>query len=97
MSSGRGLARQHQEESPFGVAGILVASDSRAACVMRFALESGLKIPQHLRIGSFDDLPSAARLYSARDELTRPDLATAGLNVPKSEDRSAIAHSEGLL
>jgi LacI family transcriptional regulator len=41
---------------------VLVVSDSRAACVMRFALESGLKIPQDLRIGSFDDLPSAARL-----------------------------------
>ena len=41
---------------------ILVVSDSRAACVMQFALESGIKIPQHLRIGSFDDLPSAARL-----------------------------------
>ena len=39
-----------------------MVSDSRAACVMQFALESGIKIPQHLRIGSFDDLPSAARL-----------------------------------
>ncbi len=41
---------------------ILVVSDSRAACVMRFAMESGMKVPQDLRIGSFDDLPSAARL-----------------------------------
>ena len=41
---------------------VLVVSDSRAACVMRFAIEAGIKIPQELRIGSFDDLPSAARL-----------------------------------
>ncbi len=41
---------------------MLVVSDSRAAYVMRFAMESGIKIPQDLRIGSFDDLPSAACL-----------------------------------
>lgn len=41
---------------------ILVVSDSRAARVMHFALEAGIKIPQELRIGSFDDLPGAAHL-----------------------------------
>lgn len=41
---------------------VLVVSDSRAACVMRFALEAGITIPRELRIGSFDDLPSSAHL-----------------------------------
>lgn len=41
---------------------IIVVSDSRAACVMRFAQDAGIKIPQELRVGSFDDLPSAAHL-----------------------------------
>ncbi len=41
---------------------VLVLSDFRAASVMRFALQAGIKIPQDLRIGSFDDLPMAAHL-----------------------------------
>ncbi len=41
---------------------VLVLSDFRAASVMRFALQAGIKIPQNLRIGSFDDLPMAAHL-----------------------------------
>lgn len=41
---------------------VIVVSDSRAAHVMRFALEAGIKIPVDLRIGSFDNLASAALL-----------------------------------
>ena len=41
---------------------ILVISDFRAAFVMRFALQVGIKIPEDLRMGSFDDLPLAAHL-----------------------------------
>lgn len=40
----------------------LVISDFRAAFVMRFALEADIKIPEELRMGSFDDLPIAAHL-----------------------------------
>lgn len=41
---------------------VLVLSDFRAASVLRFALQGGIKTPQNLRIGSFDDLPMAAHL-----------------------------------
>ncbi len=41
---------------------VLVVSDSRAAHVMHFAIEAGIKVPSDLRIGSFDDLASAALL-----------------------------------
>jgi GntR family transcriptional regulator of arabinose operon len=41
---------------------VLVVSDSRAAHVMHFAIDAGIKVPGELRIGSFDDLASAALL-----------------------------------
>ena len=41
---------------------VLVISDFRAAFVMRFALQAGIKIPEDLRMGSFDDLPLASHL-----------------------------------
>ncbi len=41
---------------------VLVVSDSRAAYVVRFALEAGIKIPSDIRVGSFDNLASAASL-----------------------------------
>ncbi len=54
---------------------VLVVSDSRAARVMRFALDADIKIPQKLRIGSFDDLPSAARLPVPLTTVRQPGAA----------------------
>lgn len=50
----------------------LVVSDSRAAVVMRFAIEAGIKIPGELRVGSFDDLPSSAHLSVPLTTIRQP-------------------------
>ena len=56
---------------------VLVVSDSRAASVQRFALEAGIRIPEDLRIGSFDDLPVATELPGPLTTVRQPirDLA----------------------
>lgn len=61
---------------------ILVVSDSRAASVMRFALDSGIHIPDRLRLGGFDDLPMSARLPVPLTTVQQPaaGVATVALN-----------------
>ena len=51
---------------------VLVVSDSRAAPIMRCALEDGWAIPQQLRLGSFDDLPMAAYLQVPLTTMRQP-------------------------
>ena len=58
---------------------VLVVSDSRAASVMRFALEAGIKIPEELRIGSFDDLPMAAHLPVPLTTIRQPAAGVASV------------------
>ena len=41
---------------------VLVVSDSRASSVMQCAIKAGIRVPEELRIGSFDDLATAAKL-----------------------------------
>lgn len=57
----------------------LVVSDSRAASVMRFALEAGIKIPEQLRLGSFDDLPMSAHLPVPLTTIRQPAAGVAAV------------------
>lgn len=41
---------------------VIVVNDFQAASVMRQAMQAGIKIPDQLRVGSFDDLPMARSL-----------------------------------
>ncbi len=54
---------------------VLVLSDFRAVSVMRFILQAGLKIPQDIRLGSFDDLPLAAHLPVPLTTIRQPAVA----------------------
>ncbi len=57
----------------------LVVSDSRAASVMRFALDAGIKIPEQLRLGSFDDLPMSAHLPVPLTTIRQPAVGVAAV------------------
>ena len=51
---------------------VLVVNDFRAASVMRMALAAGIKIPQEVRIGGFDDLPMASHLSVPLTTIRQP-------------------------
>jgi LacI family transcriptional regulator len=51
---------------------VLVVNDFQAASVLRLALKAGIKIPQDVRIGSFDDLPMAAHLTVPLTTIRQP-------------------------
>ena len=57
---------------------VLVVSDSRAVAVIKYALEAGIKIPQQLRIGGFDDLPMSSHLAVPLTTIRQP-AASLGL------------------
>lgn len=59
------LRRRHPEA-------VLVVNDFRAASVMRMASAAGIKIPQDVRIGSFDDLPIASHLSVPLTTIRQP-------------------------
>ena len=59
------LRRRHPEA-------VLVVNDFRAASVMRMALAAGIKIPEEVRIGGFDDLPMACHLSVPLTTIRQP-------------------------
>ena len=59
------LRRRHPEA-------VLVVNDFRAASVMRMALAAGIKVPQEVRIGGFDDLPMASHLSVPLTTIRQP-------------------------
>ncbi|MCL5945980.1 MAG: GntR family transcriptional regulator [Planctomycetes bacterium] len=58
---------------------VLVVSDSRAIHIMQFAVEAGIKIPEDLRIGSFDDLPMSAHLSVPLTTIRQPAASVAAV------------------
>lgn len=62
---------------------VLVVGDFRAASVMQFAMQAGIKIPQELRIGSFDDLPTAEHLPVPLTTIHQPaeDIGAAAYQI----------------
>ncbi len=58
--------RQRQPEA------VLVVNDFSAASVMRMALAAGIKVPEQLRIGGFDDLPMASHLAVPLTTIRQP-------------------------
>ena len=58
---------------------VLVVSDSRAAAVQRFSLQAGIRIPEDLRIGSFDDLPICTQLPVPLTTIRQPVAAIAAV------------------
>jgi LacI family transcriptional regulator len=58
---------------------VLVVSDSRAAQVMRFALDAGIQIPEQIRLGSFDDLPMSAHLPVPLTTIRQPAAGVAAV------------------
>ncbi len=56
----------------------LVVNDFQAASIMRVALQAGIKVPENLRIGSFDDLPIACHLPVPLTTVRQP---VAGMGV----------------
>jgi LacI family transcriptional regulator len=57
----------------------VVVSDSRAASVMRFALDCGIDIPHELRLGSFDDLPMSSHLPVPLTTIRQPAAGVAAV------------------
>ncbi|MDA8377959.1 MAG: LacI family DNA-binding transcriptional regulator [Planctomycetia bacterium] len=51
---------------------VLIVNDFRAASVMRLALAAGIRIPRHVRMGSFDDLPMTAHLSVPLTTIRQP-------------------------
>ena len=59
------LRRRHPEA-------VLVVNDFRAAALMRMALAAGIKVPQEVRIGGFDDLPMSSHLSVPLTTIRQP-------------------------
>ncbi len=51
---------------------VLVVNDQMAASVMSLAIGAGIKVPEELRIGGFDDLPMSSRLAVPLTTIRQP-------------------------
>ncbi len=58
---------------------ILVANDLRAAAIMRLVLQDGIKVPDELRIGGFDDMPLAAHLSVPLTTIRQPAVSIGSI------------------